>query len=226
MMLQVYTRLNQVAVCVSYKETLRNVEEISKLHTAPMSEWISDNVPFRFWGDNVDKKRGVQDVRSDHQGELVHMYSILAGHNRTANPTLSHTGCIGSLSIESDSLLPTTDDIQSVKLNMVVIVSRYLTKYIEGLKTFSKAVPSHIKHQYSKEMTAKSSVVVVDVLLKNEACHGDMHSQKVVHVQEFPMCTRFLSLYSICKLLGNFLLLLETPRKWTKFHKFGNCFAH
>ena len=52
------------------------------------------------------------------------------------------------------------------------------------------------------------------------------HSQKVVHVQEFPMCTRFLSLYSICKLLGNFLLLLETPRKWTKFHKFGNCFAH
>ena len=160
MMLQVYTRLNQVAVCVSYKETLRNVEEISKLHTAPMSEWISDNVPFRFWGDNVDKKRGVRDVRSDHQGELVHMYSILAGRNRTANPTLSHTGCIGSLSIESDSLLPTTDDIQSVKLNMVVIVSRYLTKYIEGLKTFSKAVPSHIKHQYSKEMTAKSSVVV------------------------------------------------------------------
>ena len=83
MMFQVYTRLNQVAVCVSYKETLRNVEEISKLHTAPMSEWISDNVPFRFWGDNVDKKRGVRDVRSDHQGELVHMYSILAGRNRT-----------------------------------------------------------------------------------------------------------------------------------------------
>ena len=52
------------------------------------------------------------------------------------------------------------------------------------------------------------------------------HSQKVVHFQEILMCKRFLSLYSICKLLGNFLLLLEIPRKWTKFHKFGNCFAH
>ena len=43
--------------------------------------------------------------------------------------------------------------------------------------------------------------------------HSSVH--RSVHFQEFPKCTRFLSLYSTCKLLWNSLLLLEIPRKWT-----------
>lgn len=160
---------------MSYKTTLGLVDEISKLHTVPLSEWVANDVPFRFWGDNVDKKRSVRDVRSDHHGDLLHMYSILAGCSRTANPSLSHTGHIASLSsISSASLLPTKDDVRSIRDNLVVLVGRFMTKYIEGLKPLSRAVPSHIIHKYSKEMAAKSNVVVVDVLLKNEARHSDM----------------------------------------------------
>lgn len=57
---------------MSYKKTLTIVEEISKLHTEPLSKWIENGVPFKFWGDNVDKKRSVRDVRSDNQGDLLH----------------------------------------------------------------------------------------------------------------------------------------------------------
>lgn len=59
---------------MSYKKTLTIVEEISKLHTEPLSKWIENGVLFKFWGDNVDKKRSVRDVRSDNQGDLLHMY--------------------------------------------------------------------------------------------------------------------------------------------------------
>lgn len=55
-----------------------------------------------------------------------------------------------------------------------IIVGRIMTKYLEDLKPLSKAVLNHIMHQYATEMAAKSNVVVVDVLLKNEACHSDM----------------------------------------------------
>ena len=68
-----------MGVCLSYTATLTLIDEISKRHTVPLLRWISDDILFKFWGDNVDKKKGVRDVRSDHHGELLHMYSILVG---------------------------------------------------------------------------------------------------------------------------------------------------
>ena len=128
-----------------------------------------------FWGDNVDKKRGVRDVRSDHHGSLLHMYSILAGRSRTPAKHLSHTGCVATLSsLPAETFLPTACDICAVKANMVILVSRIITQYIGDLLRSSKNVPKHILHKYSKEMGTKSEVVVLDVLMKNEAKHSDM----------------------------------------------------
>lgn len=38
----------------------------------------------------------------------------------------------------------------------------------------SKSVPQHIQHKYSMEMGNKSEVIVLDVLMKNEANRSDM----------------------------------------------------
>ncbi len=38
----------------------------------------------------------------------------------------------------------------------------------------SKSVPQHIQHKYSTEMGKKSEVIVLDVLIKNEASRTDM----------------------------------------------------
>lgn len=59
---QVYSRMNHVGVCMSYTATLNLLNEVSKLHTTPLKQWIADDVLFKFWGDNVDKKKGVRDV--------------------------------------------------------------------------------------------------------------------------------------------------------------------
>ena len=130
---------------------------------------------FKFWGDNVDKKRGVRDVRSDHQKSLVHMYSILAGRSRTPASHLSHQGTVADLAgLSYTEFLPTQDDVECVTSNLVVIVSRILTEYISDLSPLSKAVIKHIPHKYSAQMSKKSEVVVLDVLMKNEAKHSDM----------------------------------------------------
>ena len=170
-----YSRLNHVGVCVSYTATLKLLDEIRKLHLAPLSRWIQQDIRFKFWGDNVDKKQGVRDVRVDNQGSLLHMYSILAGRSRIPPNTLSYTGHISSLTtIPAKEFLPVEDDFINVQQNLIIIVSRMLTQYIKGLSAFAKAVPQHIQHQYSAEMGRKSEVIVLDVLMKNEACRGDM----------------------------------------------------
>ena len=160
---------------MSYTPTLKLIDDISKLHTIPLLQWITDDVLIKFWGDNVDKKRGVRDVRSDHHGSLLHMYSILAGRSRTNAKDLSPTGCVSSLSATSAlEFLPSSEDHHAVRNNLVVVVSRILTQYIDSLSVFSKSVSAHIQHKYSKEMGRKSEVIVLDVLMKNEAKHSDM----------------------------------------------------
>lgn len=164
-----------MGLCVSYPATLVLLDEIAKLHTLPLSRWIASGTPFMFWGDNIDKHRSVRDMRSDHHGSLLHLYGILAGSSRTTDPTLCQHGCIASISsLPPVSLLPTTADVSSVRSNLVVMVARFLTQYFKDLKPLSRAVASHIEHKYSKEMSTKSDVVVLDVLYKNETCRTDM----------------------------------------------------
>lgn len=176
LVVQVYSRLNHLNMCISYTATLDLMEELSKTHTLPLQQWIKDGVIFKLWGDNVDKKQKVRDLRSDNSGKLVHMFSILAGCSRTPAPDLPHN--CSSLSVldelSSSHFLPSEGDVSAVKCNLVFIVSRILTKYITGLSSLAKFVPKHILHQYSREMSQKSQVCTLDVLMKNEAKHADM----------------------------------------------------
>ena len=46
----------------------------------------------------------------------------------------------------------------------------------------SCTVPQHISHQYTKEMSRRLKVAVLDILMKNEACHSDMVDiMKIMH---------------------------------------------
>ena len=162
-------------MAISYPATLSLMEQVSSMHAIPLRQWIEDGAVVKFWGDNVDKKQKVRDVRSDNQGEMLHMYSVLIGKSRTPAPALSHSGHVSKLSeVPSTNFLPTCEDVSKVKANLVIIISRVLTQYIKSLTPFSKAIPKHIPHEYSTEMSKKSEVVVLDVLMKNETKHADM----------------------------------------------------
>lgn len=129
----------------------------------------------------------------DNQGSLLHMYSILDGRSRIPPNTLSYTGHVSSLTtIPAKEFLPVEDDFINVQQNLIIIVSRMLTQYIKGLSAFAKAVPQHIQHQYSVEMGRKSEVIVLDVLMKNEACRGDMI--EIMHCMQTTLGSRVSTL--------------------------------
>lgn len=145
------------------------MDDLSETHTVPLKKWIEQKVAFKFWGDNVDKQCRVRDLRSDNSGEMVHMFSILVGRSRTPAPELPHDLGNPALldGLRSGSFLPSSDDVRAVKENLVQIISRILTKYISGLTPLAKNGPQHILHHYSREMSRKSEVYALDVLLKN-----------------------------------------------------------
>ena len=123
----------------------------------------------------MDKKIGVRDARSDHSSHMVHMYSVLAARSRLPSLGYSHEGSIADLLARRwQSFLPSHEDIHHVKQNLVIIVARMLTEYIKALSPLSKSVPKHIQHKYTQQMSQKSEVRVLDVLIKNEVRHSDM----------------------------------------------------
>ena len=164
-----------MGVCVSYTATLKLVGEVSQIHEVPLQQWIQDDVIFKFRGNNVDKKRGVRDVCSDNQATMLHMYSLLVGCSRIPGIGLSHTGQVAMLSslLSECFFLPTQSDVNAAKENLVILVSRILTQYMHGLSPLSKAIPQHITHKYTAQMSKKSEVVVLDMLMKNEAKSSD-----------------------------------------------------
>lgn len=170
-----YGRLNHMCVCVSYNATLRLIREVSNFHSAPVKRWVNEGTVFKFWGDNVDKQQRVRDLRSDHQGNMLHMYSILVGRSRTQGLGHSHVGHLSKLTeVPADSFLPTSEDIRKVKANLIILVSRILTQYLSELTPAAKVIVKHIKHVYSEEMSKKSEVFVLDILHKNETKNKDM----------------------------------------------------
>ena len=168
------TRLNHLGVTISYKQLLKVVDALSKHHEAPIKKWIDDGATFKFVGDNVDRRMVVRDVRSDNHDKLVHMFSLIAVRDRVKPPPFSPTFTMQRLlGPPTFSSLIELSDVQKVKDNLVVLVSRDLCKYIKCLSQCASSLEWHIKHTHSSEMAAKSEVAVLDVLHLNESKNSD-----------------------------------------------------
>ena len=155
--IQVYARLNHVGVALSYTGTLKVVSDISSMHEAPLKKWISSGLPIKFIGDNVDKRKDVRDIRSNHHHSLVHMYSLLVIRPRAYDSSLSTTGSTENLhKLDASSFLPTAEEINAIKINLTVLAGRTLCAYIKCLNQCAEVVPQHIPHQYSDSMAEKS----------------------------------------------------------------------
>ena len=129
----------------------------------------------KFVGDNVDKQVSVRDLRSDHRGKLMHMFSIFAVKARVSPPP--PVSNFSPPPLQTDTVyffLPSRDDINTILSDLEVLVTRILCDYIKSFKELKRLVTKDIPHTYSEEMAAKSEVVVLDVLHKNETVNSDM----------------------------------------------------
>lgn len=137
---------------ISYKATVSAVSEISKCRKVPISSWIDEGAQFKFVGDNVDKKKGVRDLRADSHGEMKHMFSMIAVKSRiSSNLTQPAVNC-NLESLTPDMVLPSADDVSQIKRNLIVLVSRIICQYIQCLSSFAGAVVTHIPHAHSQKM--------------------------------------------------------------------------
>ena len=147
-----------------------------------MDKWLKEGAFVKYVGDNVDKQCNVRDIRSDHHGQLRHMFSLLVIKARIPPPAPLPVFSTQSLtSVNVDCFLPSLEDMKVVQHDMEVLVGRIICDYIKDMSKLKKFVVTHIPHTYSDNMADKSEVIVLDVLHKNEMKSSDMvHIMRVM----------------------------------------------
>ena len=68
-----------------------------------------------------------------------------------------------------ETFLPTPQDWDDVRVRMEVLVQRILVENIPALSSVKHRVEAHIKHQFSEEMTKKSTVINIGAIDANPA---------------------------------------------------------
>ena len=123
----------------------------------------------------MDKQVNVRDLRSDHHGKLIHIFSIFTVKARVSPPSPVPEFSRPMLCADMvQCFLPSKDDITVIQEDLNVLVSRILGEYIKNLQELKRLVTKHSPRPYSDEMAAKSQVVVLDVLHYNENESSDM----------------------------------------------------
>lgn len=170
-LLQVFTRLNKLGVSVCHKSALRFVRAMGEKHDETVCQWKAalelEPPPakgFVIVGDNIDKRITPQNMRIDHQVQSLHYFHSFAARNRIPTSHLDDKQQMKDINdLSLSDFLPTVADCTAIRSNFVVLVARTLVGHLDYFSRFKKAVPTHIKHQYSKQMVEKSVVVRFEV---------------------------------------------------------------
>lgn len=119
---------------------------------------------YRLCGDNIDKNVHTRYMRIDRRNRSLHYFHFYALENRVNFTSLSDkrpdNSSITDLRTVGKSLLPTPGDDAALKKNISILISRILCKHVDFFRlSFNDLVNHHIKHKFSEEMSAKSSIV-------------------------------------------------------------------
>lgn len=111
-------------------------------------------------GDNLDKTVRPRDMRSNHQSQSLHYFNLCAVRDRIDFSVFSGESSTIDLSkLDMSVFLPSTADMDALRSNFTILISRILCQYFPSLFEYSSSVAQHIKHKYSQEMSSKSHVV-------------------------------------------------------------------
>ncbi|KAL5474537.1 hypothetical protein EMCRGX_G026495 [Ephydatia muelleri] len=124
---------------------------------------------FRLCGDNLDKTIQRRHARLDRVNKELHCFNSYAVRNRVDISQLSDEVPHYPLHIDVYSILPSPLDDNTLSSNIATLVSRVLCKHMKFFNvSFDDVVQWHIHHKYYKEMSQKSQVVPLGIILKNE----------------------------------------------------------
>ena len=112
--------------------------------------------------DNIDKDVKPRDMRMDFQTKSLHYVQLYSVKDRIDFSNFSESPKDGEHCLYD--ILPSSDDYQKLKENLVILVARSITDNLTFFSDdFKQLVMRHVPHPYSSEMSTKSEIVSYSV---------------------------------------------------------------
>ncbi|XP_028410627.1 uncharacterized protein LOC114533317 [Dendronephthya gigantea] len=136
--------------------------------------------------DNIDFKILANIILKNHQNSDIHWMAQYCTFDRFASENLDDTTPLVSNieSFENKEYLLSQEELNKLKCDFTVLVSRVLVEFFPCLYYLQKNVCIHIPHRYSNEMAVKSTVISLPILPFNQSKHSDV-CKYLDHMQEF-----------------------------------------
>ena len=168
-----YQRLNKIGVCLSHPRTVHYVSAIGCDFDRALTEWLADDKAVKFVGDNLNLT--VIPHAASGQVKDYNWFAWAATPLRVSGKDLDNASPIAPLDqVPLSTWLLSPEEATVVRQNFITALSRVVVSHFSSFSRLKSAVPQHVAHPLSEEMSLQSTSVLLEVLPKDENKKRDM----------------------------------------------------
>ena len=164
------SRLNKLGVCLESTKKYPVLDDIGKHFIDRAAELVKSGHKFVYVLDNIDWKEKAHDMRENIQNRSVHAVATSIVFNRVSEQGLPDSGPQQGL---KDCNVHQLVDISPLELEAIrswykILVAKLLFQHFPAFEMFMPHVPTTTKSNNDKEMSTKSEVLTMPIMMKDE----------------------------------------------------------
>ena len=173
-LLQLYDRLSQVGVCVSYTTTLKLIDMVKGNINVKLIEAIKARKHFRMVGDNINFEVGVRDERKGCHKEMMNYFGSAILIRDLSFPEFDVVGPqLRSHAIKPDLFLLDAGDTEALIDDYAYMAMTLASEKIPFFMFLKHRLPKHLTDEYTAQLAQKTVVIPLAAIPRNEQYYGD-----------------------------------------------------
>lgn len=162
--------LNKYGICIDPTKKYTILDDTGKHFIDRAAAMVKSGHKFVYVLDNIDWEEKVHDMRTDSQNASVHAVATSIVFSRVPVGDLPDTGPQQDLKECNVTKLVKLNqaDMESIRSRYKILIAKLLFEHFPAFNKFKPFVPQTTDCHHAKEMTTKSEVITMPILMKDE----------------------------------------------------------
>ena len=168
-------RVNKYGLCLDPTRKYGILDDIGEEFLGRAAQLVKSGHKFVYVLDNIDWEEKVHDMRMEVQNKSVHAVATSIVFDRVADADLPDLGPQQDLkqSDVSEVVCLSEEDMKSIRSRYGTLIGQLLFEHFPAFAMFKHCIPDTTDCRYVKEMSVKSEVVIMPVIVKDEKKYAD-----------------------------------------------------
>ena len=165
--------MNKYGICTSSSSKYTILHEIGDHFLDHAVELVKEGKKFVLVCDNIDWEERVHNMRSDYQNKSVHAVATTLGFDRVENNLSNGSQRVLKDTDMNDLVKLSSEELEHLQTRYRVFIARHLKEHFPSFKNINKHLPQKTSCSHGEDMSKKSDVITMPILLKDEKKYSD-----------------------------------------------------